>query len=200
MFKYLFKILPVIFLVFLNNLIFCQELSYQNDSMFIEKFYVNELTTKATFDSLFQSTGKIKKRKSKFRIDNITNKKAKEVTWYYSDLGISIKKYSDRLDQISFGIKLGKDSKRREDDLKKLKRNFSGKLYIGDDLLNDKRNFSDLETLKSSIFSISKLTFGSYESILGGDLFYKQNTIRLSFDSQKNKLKSIFIHHNFKER
>jgi len=189
------------------NILFCQQnrvfgqvLSYQNDSMFINNVYVNETTPKSTFDSLFNSLGKIKVRKSEHRIDSTSNKKAKETTWYYRDKGIFIRKYSDNDNQISFGIKFVRDSDRKKDSLKKLKKEFVGKLYIGKDLITPGANHDELNRLKSSSLSIAKLNFGDYESILGGDLLYKQNIIRISFDSEKETLKSIFIHHNFKER
>ena len=43
-------------------------------------------------------------------------------------------------------------------------------------------------------------SLGTNSTIIGGDIIYEQNVIRLSFDSKTKKLKSVFIGHNFKDR
>ena len=40
----------------------------------------------------------------------------------------------------------------------------------------------------------------SNQRIIGGDIIYEKNIIRLSFDQKTREMNAVYIHHNFKER
>ena len=77
---------------------------------------------------------------------------------------------------------------------------FKGQLYIAENFINDKRQIEQLQNLNNCSVTVSKASLGSYSTIIGGDIIYQQNVIRISFDRQTKELTDVFIHHNFKDR
>jgi hypothetical protein len=88
----------------------------------------------------------------------------------------------------------------KEDRQDELTEPFKGELYIGGHYINDKRTPEQLKQLENCSVTLSIARLGSYSSLIGGDIIYMQNIIRLMFDSKTKELKSVFIHHNFKDR
>jgi hypothetical protein len=100
----------------------------------------------------------------------------------------------------SVGIKLYRDKDRKEDRQSESTEPFAGELFIADNYINDKRTIGQLRQLKNCSVTISTVSSGSYSSLIGGDIIYLENIIRLLFDSKTSELTSVFIHHNFKDR
>ena len=171
-----------------------QNIHYRNDSLFINETYLNEETTKEELDILLKSKGKTKTSKSKY-----TPEKTKETTWYYHDLGLFFRKYENKPERLHIGIKLHEELDPKMDKSRsQLKSKFKGELYIGDDYMNDKRTLAQLKNLKSSTFTLSTMMFGSYNQVLGGELIYEGQQIRISFDKETSKLTTLHIHYNLK--
>lgn len=171
-----------------------QNIHYRNDSLFVNETYVNEEITKEELDVLLGYKGKIKTSKNKYIYD-----KTKQTTWYYHDLGLFFRKYENKPNRLHLGIKLYEELDPKMDKSRsELKSVFKGELRIGNDYMNDKRTFEQLQNLESSMFNLSTMLFGSYSQILGGELIYKGQQIRISFDKETSKLTTIHIHHNWK--
>ena len=149
---------------------------------------------------LFQEAKK-KNSKSNFRKHPITGKKVIETTFYYLDLGLFFRKYDFDTTKLSVGIKLYSNTIDKEEKVHGLPgRAFSGQLYIAENFINDKRQIAELQKLNNCTVTVDEAVIGSYRTIIGGDIIYKQNIIRLTFDRQTKELTSVIIHHNFKDR
>ncbi len=121
-----------------------------------------------------------------------------DYTYFYYDLGLFFRKYDCDTSKLSVGIKLYNDSDGKYDKkYNELTNTYQGQLIIAGNIMNGKRELQELEQMNNCKVTISKLTFGSFSRILGGDLIYTKNLIRLSFDSKTNKLTYVYIHHNF---
>src|SRR5689334_3961981 len=102
----------IIFTTFFAVLVFiapAQKLQYQNDSLYINNFYVDAQTTKATLDSLLNVKGKTKTSKDNDRINPATGKKVVLTTDYYYNLGLFFRRYDYDMTKLSVGIKLYRD-------------------------------------------------------------------------------------------
>jgi len=178
-----------------------QTIEYRNDSLFVNNTYVNAQTTKAALDSLLKSKGKIKKSKADIRKCPASNKKVFTTTYFYHDLGLFFRKFDCDTTALSVGIKLYYDTDSKFDkSVSELRKTFNGQLIIAGNVINDKREIRELEQMQNCRVTITKLNAGSYETILGGDIFYGEQTIRLAFDSKTNKLTSVFFHYGFKNQ
>ena len=177
-----------------------QKLAYLNDSLYVNNFYVEAQTSRSTLDSLLNSKSKIKTSKSSFRNNPATGKKVIETTAYYYDLGLFFRRYDYDTTKLSIGIKLYRDTDPKEDKGNGLTKPFKGQLYIADNYINDKRTIEQLGQLKNCTVTVDYASVGSYSSNIGGDIVYQQSVIRIVFDTKTNELKSVFIHHNLKDR
>ena len=177
-----------------------QKIEYRHDSLFVNNFYVDAQTTKATIDSLLNTKGKTKTSKDNDKLNPTTGKKVVRTTDFYYDLGLFFRKYDYDTTKLSVGIKLYRDTDPKEDKQSELTETFKGQLFIADNYINDKRTIEQLQQLKNCSVTIDQASLGSYSTIIGGDIIYEQNIIRLSFDRKTKELKSVFIHHNFKDR
>lgn len=177
-----------------------QKIEYRHDSLFVNSFYVDAQTSKSTIDSLLHSKGKSKTSKDNDKINPATGKKVVRTTDFYYDLGLFFRRYDYDTTKLSVGIKLYRDTDTKEDKQSELTEPFKGELYIADNYINDKRTLEQLQQLKNCSVTTSTVSLGSYSSLIGGDIIYLQNIIRLSFDRKTNELKTVFIHHNFKDR
>ncbi len=187
-----------IFLTFICFDVSGQRIEYRNDSLLVNDIYVNAQTTKTKLDSLLKSVSKAKKSKSDIPKCDNPNKKVVRTTYFYYDLGLFFRKYDCDTSKLSVGIKLYNDSDGKYDKkYNELTNTYQGQLIIAGNIMNGKRELQELEQMNNCKVTISKLTFGSFSRILGGDLIYTKNLIRLSFDSKTNKLTYVYIHHNF---
>ncbi len=177
-----------------------QTIEYRHDSLFVNSVYVNAQTSKGVIDSLLNSKGKTKTSKDKFRLNSSTGNKVVESTDFYYALGLFFRRYDYDTTKLSIGIKLYRDTDPKKDKQSQLTDTFKGKLFIADNFINDKRTIQQLQQLKNCSVTISQVSLGAYSTVIGGDLIYQQDVIRLSFDSMTRELTSIFIHHNFKDR
>ena len=190
-----------ILIIFLTAFYFVaagQKIDYQHDSLFINSFHVDAQTSKSKIDSLLDSKGKTKISKDNDKVNPITGKKVVQTTDFYYDLGLFFRRYDYDTTKLSVGIKLYRDTDAKEDKQSELTEAFKGQLYIADNYINDKRTIDQLKQLKNCSVTIMNASIGSYSTILGGDIIYEQNIIRLSFDIKTTELKAVFIHHNFK--
>jgi len=177
-----------------------QKIEYRHDSLFVNRFYVDAQTSKSTIDKLLGSKGKTKKSKDNNKINPATGKKVVRTTDFYYDLGLFFRRYDYDTSKLSVGIKLYRDTDPKEDRQSELTEPFKGELFIADNYINDKRTLEQLNQLKNCSVTMSSVSLGSFSSIIGGDIVYLQNIIRLSFDKKTRQLNAIFIHHNFKDR
>lgn len=177
-----------------------QKIEYRDDSLFLNNYFIDASTSKPTLDSLLQTSGKSKHSKGKFKDNPETGKKAKLTTVFYYDKGLFFRRYDYDSTKLSIGIKLYRDTDNKEDRENELTEAFKGQLYIAENFINDKRQIEELQNLTNCSATVSKATSGSYSTIIGGDIIYKQNVIRISFDRQTKELTNVFIHHNFKDR
>jgi hypothetical protein len=194
------RITLIVFLAVIHLTATGQKVEYRHDSLFVNNLYVDAQTSKFTLDSILTKKGKIKTSKSSFRVHPLTGKKVVETTWFYSDLGLLFRTYDYDTTKLSIGIKLHRDTDPKEDKQSELTEPFKGQLYIADNYINDKRTIEQLQQLKNCSVTVDKASLGSYSTVIGGDIIYEQNIIRLSFDKKRNELKSLFVHHNFTER
>ncbi len=185
--------------VALSLVVTAQKVEYTNDSLFVNNFYVDALTSKFTIDSLLNAKGKSKASKDKDKINPITGKKAVETTLFYYDLGLFFRWYDYDTTKLSVGIKLYRDTDSKVDRQSELTEPFKGELYVAGNYINDKRTIDQLNELKNCSVTVSMVSLGSISSLLGGDIIYLENIIRLSFDRKTNELKAVFIHHIFKD-
>lgn len=177
-----------------------QKIEYRHDSLFVNNVYVDAQTDKAAIDSLLSTKGKIRTSKDKYKLNPETGKSVVLTTYYYYDLGLFFRRYDYDTAKLSVGIKLYRDTDRKVDRQAELTETFKGELLIAGNYMNDKRTIVQLQQLKNCAVRVSQATVGSYSSIIGGDIIYEQNIIRLSFDIRTKELISVFIHHNFKDR
>lgn len=179
---------------------FGQNIQYRNDSLFVNSFCVDAQTSKPTLDSLLSSKGKTKRSKDNYKINPATGKSVRQTTDYYYDLGLFFRKYDYDSTKLSVGIKLNRDTNKKEERKDELTETFKGELFIAGNYINDKKTLEQLHQLKNCYITTTHVSIGFNSSLIGGDIIYLQNIIRLSFDSKTKELKSVFIHHNFKDR
>lgn len=189
-----------ILLLFYSLVLTAQKIEYRHDSLFINNFYVNAQTSKSTIDNLLNVKGKTKTSRDNDKLNPATGKKVVRTTDFYYDLGLFFRRYDYDTTKLSVGIKLYRDTDPKEDRQSELTEPFKGELYIADNYINDKRTLEELQQLKNCNVTTSSVSLGSYSSLIGGDIMYLQNIIRLSFDRKTSELKAVFIHHNFKDR
>ena len=189
-----------ILLVAFSIIATAQKIEYRHDSLFVNSIYVDAQTSISTIDSLLKAKGKTKTSKDNNKLNPATGKKAVRTTNFYYDLGLFFRRYDYDTTKLSVGIKLYRDADSKEDRQSELTEPFKGELYIADNYINDKRTLEQLQQLKNSSVTTSSVSLGSYSSLIGGDIMYLQNIIRLSFDRKTSELKAVFIHHNFKDR
>lgn len=190
----------ILFLASFSLTTFAQKVEYRNDSLYINNLFVDAQTNASTLDSVLNAKGKTKKSKSSFKENQITGKKVVQTTRFYYDLGLFFRTYDNDSTQLSVGVKLYRDTNKREEKQSELTEPFKGQLFIADNFINDKRSIEELEKLKNCSVTVSKASLGSYSTIIGGDIIYKESVIRLSFDKTTKRLKALFIHHNLKDR
>jgi len=190
----------ILFLASFSLTTFAQKVEYRNDSLYINNLFVDAQTNASTLDSVLNAKGKTKKSKSSFKENQITGKKVVQTTRFYYDLGLFFRTYDNDSTQLSVGVKLYRDTDKREEKQSELTEPFKGQLFIADNFINDKRSIEELEKLKNCSVTVSKASLGSYSTIIGGDIIYKESVIRLSFDKTTKRLKALFIHHNLKDR
>jgi len=177
-----------------------QKLEYRHDSLFVNSFFVDVSTSKSFLDSLLQTSGKTKSAKDKYKDNPVTGKKVKQTTIFYYDKGLFFRKYDYDSTQLSIGIKLYRDTDPQNDRESELTETFKGQLYIAGNYINDNRQIDKLQDLENCSVTVSEATVGSFSTIIGGDILYGENVIRLSFDRKTKELIAVFIHHNFKDR
>jgi hypothetical protein len=193
------KLITLLVIFAICSDIYGQTIEYRNDSLFVNNYYANAQTSKSTLDSLLKSIGQTKKSKADYP-KCYSDRKVVRTTYFYYDLGLFFRKYDCDTSKLSVGIKLYNDSDRKYDKKNgELTNTFKGILLIGGDTINGLRDIQDLEKMKYCKVTISKVTAGSYTRIIGGDIIYSKNFIRLSFDSKTDQLTYVYIHHNFHE-
>lgn len=194
------RITITIFLVSIFSVATGQKIEYRHDSLFVNNFLVDAKTTKTTLDSLLNAKGKTKTSKDNNKINPATGKKVVRITDFYYEQGLFFRRYDYDTAQLSVGIKLYRDTDKKEDRENELTEPFKGELFIADNFINDKRTIEQLQLLKNCSVTRSYVSLGTYSYPIGGDIIYLQSVIRISFDKKTNELTDVFIHHNFKDR
>lgn len=194
------RIVSTLFLLLFYFVAAGQKVEYRHDSLFVNNFYVDAQTNKTTIDSLLGVKGKTKASKDSDKINPATGKKVLITTYFYYTLGLFFRYYDYDTLQLSIGIKLHRDTDTKRDKREELSETFAGQLYIADNYINDKRTIEELKHLKNCSVTVTQVSLGYYSKIIGGDIIYGENVIRLAFDSNTTELIAVYIHHNFKDR
>ncbi|MFD2920199.1 hypothetical protein ACFS6H_10795 [Terrimonas rubra] len=194
------QIVSTLFLLLFYFVAAGQKVEYRHDSLFVNNFYVDAQTNKTTIDSLLGVKGKTKTSKDSYKINPATGKKVLRTTYFYYTLGLFFRYYDYDTVKLSVGIKLHRDTDTKRDKREELSETFAGQLYIADNYINDKRKIEELKHLKNCSVTVDQASLGYYSKIIGGDIIYGENIIRLTFDSNTTELKAVYIHHNFKDR
>lgn len=176
-----------------------QKIEYRHDSLFVNHFYVSAQTSKWVIDSLLSAKGRTKTSRDDDKINPVTGRKIKITTDYYYDLGLFFRRYDYHTTKLSVGIKLFRDTDAKKDKESELTQTFRGDLYIADNYMNDKRTLSQLQQLKNCRVTTSAVSMGAYTYLIGGDIIYLKNIIRISLDQETKELLEVFIHHNFRD-
>jgi hypothetical protein len=177
-----------------------QKVEYRHDSLFVNNYFVDARTDKTTLDSLLNSRGKTITSRDNDKLNPITGRKVIRSTYFYYDRGLFFRKYDYDTTKLSIGIKLYKDTDKKEDRDNDLTELFKGELFIADNYINDKRTIEQLQLLKNCSVTTNYVSLGSYSFPIGGDIIYLRNIIRISFDKKTKELTDVFIHHNFTDR
>ena len=135
----------ILFLASFSLTTFAQKVEYRNDSLYINNLFVDAQTNASTLDSVLNAKGKTKKSKSSFKENQITGKKVVQTTRFYYDLGLFFRTYDNDSTQLSVGVKLYRDTDKREEKQSELTEPFKGQLFIADNFINDKRSIEELE-------------------------------------------------------
>ncbi len=198
------RLILTIFLAMIYFEVAGQKIEYLNDSLFINDFFIDALTPKSIIDKILNETGKTTKSKSKFRKNPTTGKNVKEKTVIYLNNGLYFRWYDYDSTKLSIAIRLHAYTNGKDEANYGIPGNlFQGKLFIAGNYLNDKRLVADLQKLENCKVTIEEVSLGAspgIRKIIGGDIVYKENIIRLSFDPSIEQLTTVLIHHNFKDR
>lgn len=174
-----------------------QVISFYNDSLKINKIYINAHTTPKQLDLLLGAKHSTVKTKSDLLINTHTGKKIKQVTLYYPTLGLSFCTYEDDPAKYSFSIMLSPSSTPHNVFEKKLKKPFSGYLFIASNDLTRKTSIDDFKRMENVSVSFQEVSHGNENEIKGGEIFYQKDRIRLSVDGSTKDVTAIHFYHHY---
>jgi len=181
----------VIALFLLPFLVKGQRIDFRNDSLFINNYYVDRMTSKITLDSLMNDKGKLKKVAGKHRPGSKETLKWTKII--YKEAGLIFSKPDDDSSTLSVAIKLHKNTNPEVDRNNMPTNTFNGDLFIDINYMNDKRKISELQKLKNCSVSFKESPFASHTGIVSCTISYQKREIRALFDFQTNELTCLFI-------
>jgi hypothetical protein len=160
-----------------------QRIDFRNDSIFVDTYYVDGSTKKSTLDSLLKTKGKEKKYKGKYKPG--TRERMNCESYTYRSKGLIFSKQDADTAKLSISIKLHRNSNPVVDQSNMPTKTFKGKLFIGDNYMNDKRQVEQLQKLKNCVMTYNKVAMG--------DIVYQQRQIKVLFDFMTDEATCIFI-------
>jgi hypothetical protein len=174
-----------------------QKVEYRNDSLFINSFYVNTVTSKLTLDSLLNDKGKIDKSLGKY--NPLTKERMKQTRYMYKRLGLIFYKNDYDSTRLLISLKLYRNSNEMVDQNNMPTKPFEGELFIAGNFMNDKRTIEQLQKLNNCKLEYKQshsTVFGHPATTTIAYLIYQESLINILFDSDTNQTTCIFISHN----
>jgi ascorbate-specific PTS system EIIC-type component UlaA len=120
-----------------------QKVECRNDSIFINSFYINASTSKATIDNILKVTGKTKQQLGHYK--PMTKERMRVTSYTYNKLGMIFRKYDYDSTKLSIVIKLSRNSNIAT----KL---FMGDLYFANSHINEIKRLDQIQQLKDCKF------------------------------------------------
>ena len=170
---------------------FSQKIDFRNDSLFVNNYYLDGYTNKATLDSLLETKGKEKKHIGKWKPG--TKERIHYLNYTYKRLGLQFTKNDYEPEKMSVSIKLYKNSGSFQYQNPDIYGTFKGALFIAENYLNDKRKIEDLQRLKNCTITYEESTVNSHTIISFCKIIYKNRIIVVLFDYETNELTNVFI-------
>ncbi|HZV69702.1 MAG TPA: hypothetical protein VFG10_09165 [Saprospiraceae bacterium] len=175
-----------------------QVISFHDDSLKINRIYIDANTSPKQLDLILGSKHITVKSKSDFQINTHTGQKIKQVTYYYPDRGIAFHTYKNDRSKFSLSAKLSSALDPDDEFDQKLKKPFTGYLFIAGNDLTKNRSIDDIKKMKNVNITFQEVTYGSTKEIRGGQILYQNDVIRVNVDRETKEISAIHIYHNFK--
>ncbi len=175
-----------------------QVISFHDDSLKINKIYIDALTTAKQLDVILGAKHTSVKAKSDLNIKTHTGVKVKQVTLYYPTLGIGFRTYKDDPSKYSLSIKIANTSDASDEFDGKLVQLFTGYLFIVGNDMTGHKSVEDIKLMKNVAVSLQEGYPGGKKTIVGGEILYQKDIIRLSVDKKTQEITAVNFYHNFK--
>lgn len=185
-------------LVLLHLFSIGQVISFHDDSLKINKIYIDAHTTAKQLDGLLGAKHSTVKMKSDLNIKTHTGIKVKQVAYYYPALGLVFRTYKDDPLKYSFSIKLSDPSDGSDEFAGKLDKLFSGYLFMVSNVMTGHKTVDDIKLMKNVAVSFQESYPGGKKTIVGGEILYQKDIIRLGIDKKTQEITSVNFYHNFK--
>lgn len=185
------RIVLIIMLSIIVNISFGQKIELRNDSLYINKSYVNGSTSKLTLDSLLKTKGIEQKKKGKFKPG--TREIMKLTSYTYKKEGLIFSKNDYDTSKITLAIKLYQNSNSVVDQNNMPTKTFKGELFIDNNYMNDKRKIEQLQKLINCSVDYKEISFESRSRIVLCKIVYQKRQIDVLFDFETNEATCIFI-------
>ncbi|MEP6795790.1 MAG: hypothetical protein ABJB16_15780 [Saprospiraceae bacterium] len=175
-----------------------QVISFHDDSLKINKIYIDARITPKQLDLLLGAKHTKLKTKSDVQIKTHTGIKVKQVTYYYPALGLYFRTYKDDASKFALGLKLTNAIDPKDEVIQKLIKPFAGYLFIvGNDMARYK-SVNEIKLLPNVSVSFQESYPDGKKTIVGGEILYQKDIIRLSIDKKTQEITAIYFYHNFK--
>lgn len=185
-------------LVLLHLFSIGQVISFHDDSLKINKINIDAHTTAKQLDKLLGAKHSKVKLKSDLNIKTHTGIKVKQVAYYYSSLGLAFRTYKDDPLKYSFSIKLSDASDGSDEFDGKLDKPFSGYFFLASNVMTGHKTVDDIKQMKNVAVSFQESYPGGKKTIIGGEILYQKDIIRLSVDKKTQEITALHFYHNFK--
>lgn len=189
----------IILFILLHLTIRAQVISFRDDSLMINKVWIDASTTPKELDLLLGSKHKTVKTKSRVHVNTQTPIEIRQRSLIYPTLGLCLTTYEDDSSKYSFSIYLALPTKPHDKPEKKLKKPFTGYLFIASNDLSRKTSIDAFNQMKNVSVSFQEVNHGKVTEIKGGEIFYKEDRIRLNVDVKTKEVTAVHFYHHLKE-
>lgn len=192
--RFLYMISCVLLPFFLHG----QVISFHDDTLKINKTYIDARISSRQLDRIVGSKHKTVKAQSDFQINTHTGKFIKQVTLYYPALGFYFRTYADDPAKFSMGVKLSTGVDAMDNFDKKLQKPFSGYLFI---IGYDFKKIKTIEEIKQNpnlTVSFKEVTIGAVKTLVGAEIIHQKDVIRVNTGKDSKEIASLHLYHNFR--
>lgn len=175
-----------------------QVISFHDDSLKINKTYIDARITAKQLDLLLGTKHGTLKTKSDLQIKTHTGIKVKQVTYYYPSLGLYFRTYKDDASKFALGLKLTDAPDPKDEIIQKLIKPFAGYLFIVGNDMSRYKTAEEIKLLPNVSVSFQESYPDGKRTIVGGEILYQKDIIRLSIDKKTQEITAIYFYHNFK--